>query len=104
MTVYCAKCGAQLTLDLQELREVPDARVADADRDHKTRLAPSTVPMGFIGTTVDQLPIRLWTLDVTDQPRALATFLAATAHNPSPPSGDRARIPNLSTPPEENSR
>lgn len=35
--------------------------------------------MTFIDTTVDQTPIRLWTLDTTDQPRALATFLAATA-------------------------
>ncbi|GAA3660429.1 hypothetical protein GCM10023079_56120 [Streptomyces chitinivorans] len=47
MTVfYCARCGAQLTRDLQELPEIPDARVADADRDRNTWLAPSTVPMG----------------------------------------------------------
>ncbi|MFJ9380386.1 hypothetical protein [Streptomyces sp. NPDC101455] len=45
--------------------------------------------MTFIDTTVDQTPIRLWTLDVTDQPRALATFLASIAHTPPAPSTDR---------------
>lgn len=39
--------------------------------------------MTFIDTTVNQTPIRLWTLEATDQPRALAAFLAATAHTPS---------------------
>jgi len=39
--------------------------------------------MTFIDTTVDQAPIRLWTLEVTDQPRALAAFLASTAHTPT---------------------
>ncbi|WP_406469984.1 hypothetical protein [Streptomyces sp. NBC_01615] len=34
----------------------------------------------FIDTTVDQTPIRLWRLEATAQPRALATFLASTAH------------------------
>lgn len=43
---YCAKCGAQLTSDLQGLPEVPDAFVHDKDRDRQTRLAPSTVPRG----------------------------------------------------------
>ncbi|WP_460074106.1 hypothetical protein [Streptomyces sp. YKOK-I1] len=38
--------------------------------------------MTFIDTTVDQIPIRLWTLETTDQPRALATFLASSAHTP----------------------
>ncbi|MFF7987017.1 hypothetical protein ACFZDK_49425 [Streptomyces sp. NPDC007901] len=38
--------------------------------------------MTFIDTTVGQIPIRLWTLEVTDHPRALATFLASTAHTP----------------------
>ncbi|MFK0112544.1 hypothetical protein [Streptomyces sp. NPDC091217] len=36
--------------------------------------------MTFLDTAIDQIPIRLWTLDTTDQPRALATFLASTAH------------------------
>ncbi|MFD3933429.1 hypothetical protein [Streptomyces sp. NPDC058614] len=39
--------------------------------------------MTFIDTTVDQIPIRLWTLEATDQPRTLAMFLASTAHTPS---------------------
>lgn len=39
--------------------------------------------MTFIDTTVDQTPIRLWTLEATDQPRALATFLASTARTPA---------------------
>ncbi|MGP3769499.1 hypothetical protein ACTWJ8_01590 [Streptomyces sp. SDT5-1] len=47
MTVfYCAKCSTQLTGDLEKLPEVPDAYVADSERDPETRLAPSTVPMG----------------------------------------------------------
>lgn len=47
MTVfYCAKCGVQLTPDLQELPEVPDAFVHDKERDRRTRLSPSTVPRG----------------------------------------------------------
>ncbi|MER6374452.1 hypothetical protein ABT255_40215 [Streptomyces mirabilis] len=57
--------------------------------------------MTFIDTTVDQMPIRLWTLDTTDQPRALATFLATTAHTPS---GDQTRTPNHPNTPEENTR
>ncbi|MEU9397891.1 hypothetical protein AB0D86_48980 [Streptomyces sp. NPDC048324] len=36
--------------------------------------------MTFIDTTVDQTPIRLWTLEASDQPRALAALLASTAH------------------------
>ncbi|MFI1035965.1 hypothetical protein [Streptomyces sp. NPDC020951] len=39
--------------------------------------------MTFIDTTVDQTPIRLWTLDATDHPRALAVFLASAAHTPT---------------------
>lgn len=47
MTVfYCAKCGAELTPDLQELPGIPDVSVHDKDRHGKTRLAPSTVPRG----------------------------------------------------------
>ncbi|MFF3585362.1 hypothetical protein [Streptomyces mirabilis] len=60
--------------------------------------------MTYIDTTVDQMPIRLWTLDTTDQPRALATFLATTAHTPSAPSGDQTRTPNHPNTPEENTR
>ncbi|MEU3619847.1 hypothetical protein ABZ725_47315 [Streptomyces sp. NPDC006872] len=39
--------------------------------------------MTFIDTTVDQTPIRLWTLDATDHPRALVVFLASAAHTPT---------------------
>ncbi|APU39572.1 hypothetical protein BSL84_07075 [Streptomyces sp. TN58] len=47
MTVfYCAKCGAELTPNLQELTDVPDVSVHDRDRHSVTRLAPSTVPRG----------------------------------------------------------
>ncbi|MET7973185.1 hypothetical protein ABZW44_08865 [Streptomyces mirabilis] len=60
--------------------------------------------MTYIDTTVAQMPIRLWTLDTTDQPRALATFLVATTHTPSAPSGDQTRTPNHPNTPEENSR
>ncbi|MFD9658978.1 hypothetical protein [Streptomyces mirabilis] len=60
--------------------------------------------MTYIDMTVAQMPIRLWTLDTTDQPRALATFLVATTHTPSVPSGDQTRTPNHPNTPEENSR
>ncbi|MET8411080.1 hypothetical protein ABZV34_23760 [Streptomyces sp. NPDC005195] len=40
--------------------------------------------MTFIDTTVDQIRIRLWTLDATDEPRTLAAFLASTVHTPTP--------------------
>ncbi|WP_052680665.1 hypothetical protein [Streptomyces sp. NRRL F-4428] len=43
---YCAKCGAELTPNLQELTDVPDVSVHDRDRHSVTRLAPSTVPRG----------------------------------------------------------
>lgn len=36
--------------------------------------------MTYVDTTVDQTPIRLWTMETSNQPRALAAFLAATAH------------------------
>ncbi|WP_331732473.1 hypothetical protein [Streptomyces sp. NBC_00989] len=36
--------------------------------------------MTYIDTTVDQTPIRLWTMETSNQPRALAALLAATAH------------------------
>ncbi|MGW2892295.1 hypothetical protein ACWDDN_44775 [Streptomyces griseoruber] len=39
--------------------------------------------MTFIDTTVDKTPIWLWTLEAADQPRALAAFLASTAHTPA---------------------
>lgn len=79
MTVfYCAKCGARLTRDLQELPEVPDARVADADRDHTTRLAPSTVPRGAYA--IDPKP---WG----------APFVRPSAHGPGlDASGNRALL------------
>ncbi|MEU9413560.1 hypothetical protein AB0E08_48820 [Streptomyces sp. NPDC048281] len=47
--------------------------------------------MTFIDTTVDQIPIRLWTLETTDEPHTLATFLAATAHTPT---GANAKPPS----------
>ncbi|MFJ3673726.1 hypothetical protein ACIPSE_45515 [Streptomyces sp. NPDC090106] len=37
----------------------------------------------FIDITVDQTPIRIWTLEATDQPRTLAVLLASTAHTPA---------------------
>ncbi|MEU2739380.1 hypothetical protein ABZ656_29435 [Streptomyces sp. NPDC007095] len=36
--------------------------------------------VAFIDTAVDQTPVRLWTLETSAQPRALATLLACTAH------------------------
>ncbi|MFF7178390.1 hypothetical protein [Streptomyces sp. NPDC008121] len=47
MTVFsCAKCGAELTPDLQKLHGVPDVSLRDTDWHGDTRLAPSTVPRG----------------------------------------------------------
>ncbi|WP_019074409.1 hypothetical protein [Streptomyces hokutonensis] len=60
--------------------------------------------MTYIDTAVGRMPIRLWTLDTTDQPRALAAFLATTVHAPPAPSGDRTRTPNHPNTLEENSR
>lgn len=36
--------------------------------------------MTYIDTIADQTPIRLWTVETSNQPRALAALLAATAH------------------------
>jgi hypothetical protein len=36
--------------------------------------------VAFIDTAVDQTPVRLWTLETSAQPRALATLLACTAY------------------------
>ncbi|SES22775.1 hypothetical protein SAMN05421870_112180 [Streptomyces qinglanensis] len=77
MTVfYCAKCGAQLTPDLQKLPDVPDAPVCDRDRDRRTWLAPSTVPRGHYA--IDPEP---WG----------APFVAPDPQHPKP-SGNRALL------------
>ena len=51
----------------------------------------------FIDTIVDQAPVRLWTMETSSQPRALAALLAATAHaanaTPQPAAGSTVRPP-----------
>ncbi|MES5824845.1 hypothetical protein [Streptomyces sp. RG80] len=39
----------------------------------------------YLDTTVADCPVRLWTLDTTEHPRATAVFLAASAHTPKEP-------------------
>ncbi|MFD7003912.1 hypothetical protein ACFWA5_48750 [Streptomyces mirabilis] len=39
--------------------------------------------MTFVDTTVDRTPVRLWTLEASAQPRAVAAHLASTAAVPN---------------------